>query len=350
MPDKKALRKSGKGTPNNANQFIQITKLSLWLPLVVTLCFQTLAAHAAGKSPSDVYSGIEYANRIVDELLADQLDESVLSGVQTPISREKAAKPMHVYELHVSTLAELYHYALKNDRRPPPIAVSTPIAYTPTDVFQLTRLITSYLRELYTEKIDTLQIYPKAHQNKTPGEVYQVLFELYFKLNLLNGKSRISPDEVFAQAQRAKEDLQYSLLTLSKRLPNTEEEKKRLLVTSIYGMHPNGSTLANASPGRKPADVLRKAFDVREKLNLLRNKHQLPELDIPGFDQYGQVKPIDVFLQTQFIIAELNLLKSPLQITSTTNAAKPTSGMTPTDVYQEMSHIEYMLDRLAKVL
>lgn len=320
---------------------------SYWIFSLLLLFGSSVQTEAAGKTPNEVYSGIEYANRLIDRLL---FEEKQIEGTQAPLSREKAAKPMHVYELHVSALAELYSYALANNRRPPPLAVSTPIPYTPTDVYYLTEMVVENLESIYTDSLGGIDFFPDNHSGKTPGEVYQVLFELYYKLNLLNGKSKISPNEVFAHAQRAKEDLQYSLLTISKRLPDAQEEKKRMLVTAIYGMHPNGSTLAKAAEGRKPLDVINKAFDVRKKLNQLRLKNKLGEIQIPSVSDYGSVKPIDVFLQTQFIIAELNLLKSPLDITSTTNAAKPVTGRTPTDVYQEMAHIEYMLGRLHSVL
>ena len=304
-------------------------------------------AHAArAYSPNDVYAGVEYANQLVDRILAAK---GIANG-DAPVSRESAAKPMHVYELHVSVLQELYGYALANNRRPPPLPTSTPIKYTPTDVYYLTRLVTANLEELYLDGGGRLDFEPRRHQDKSPAQVYQVLFELYHKLNRLNGKEKVSPSEVYAHIFRAKEDLQYSLLTLSKRLPAEQEEKKRLLVTAIYGMHPDGTTLPPLEAGKKPGDVLEKAFAVRGKLNELRKKNGLAEIQRPDAGAFGAVKPIDVFLQTQFIIAELNLLKIPMAIQSTTASAKPTSGKTPSDVYQEMKHIEYMLDRVMAVL
>ena len=305
------------------------------------------ASHAAPSySPNDVFSGVEYANRLVNEILTAK-------GVEIaapPRSRESDAKPMHVYELHVSALAELYHYALANNRRPPPLATSTPIKYTPTDVYYLTQLVVANLEGIYEDGGKPIFFSPREHQGKSPAAVYQALFELYHKLNLLNGKKKVSPSEVYAHIFRAKEDLQYSLLTLAKRLPADQEERKRQLVTAIYGMHPDGTTLTPLEQGKKPGDVLTRALSIRGKLNQLRKKNGLPEIKNPDGGQFDAVKPIDVFLQTQFIIAELNLLKIPMAIQSTTNSAKPTSGKSPSDVYQEMKHIEYMLDRVMATL
>lgn len=297
-------------------------------------------------TPNDVFSKVEFSIGLVDRLLKAKN----IKDIQIPISRELDAKPMHVYELQVSVLAELYSYALKQKRRPPMLAVSTPIKYTPTDVYYLTQLVTRSLEDIFHDAGGFVDFSLNLHTDKSPAEVYQGLFELYYKLNLLNGKSKVSPNEVYAHIFRAKEGLQLSLLTLAKRLDNKEEVTKRLLVTAIYGMHPDGSMITQLEPGKKPGDVMVKAISLRGKLNELRKRNQLPEINQPKSNDFAAVKPIDIFLQTQFIIAELNLLKIPMGITSTTISPKSVTGKTPSDVYQEMRHIDYMLDRLIQAL
>ena len=331
--------------------FWKVPKLSRWPVSVVaqllTLLFVIGNVHGSQTySPNHVFAGVEYANHVVDRLLLSRN----IKDIQLPHSLERAAKPMHVYELHVSVIAELYYYALKNNRRPPPLPSSTPIKYTPTDVFYLTQLVMSNVESIYLDSGGVVDFELANHRGKSPTNVYQELFELYYKLNRLNGKRKVSPSEVYSHIYRAKEDLKYSLLVLSNRLPDTQETKKRLLVTAIYGMHPDGTVMPAMKQGKKPGDVIEKAFDVRKKLNALRKRNNLPEITIPRVSGYGKIKPIDVFLQTQFIIAELNLLKIPMKISSTTNSPKPITGKTPSDVYQEMAHIAYMLERIIHVL
>lgn len=297
-------------------------------------------------SPNDVFSGVEYSNRILDELLSLKN----ISDLNIPESKEKNAKPMHVYELHVSVLNELYHYALKQKRPPPPLTTSTPIKYTPTDVYYLTQLVINNLEGIYEDEGQIIDFSMNNPSGKTPTDVYQELFKLYYQLNRLNGKKKVSPNEVYSHFVRAKEDLQYTLLLLSKKYNDSEEQKKRLLITAIYGMHPNGTVISAQQMGKKPGDVVEMSFKVRNKLNTLRKHHQLTEITIPSLGDYEQIKPIDAFLQTQFIIAELNLLKIPLDISSTTNSFKAVMGKTPSDVYQIIKHIDYMLERLINTL
>ena len=183
-------------------------KLRYFICILVTSTALMTSAHAAKKySPSQVFSGVEYANDLLSKILA----KKNIRNIVIPASREKAAKPMHVYELHVSALAELYHYAVKHNRRPPPLAISTPIKYTPTDVYYLTELVINNLEEIYKDGGGVIGFSIKSYSGKTPVHVYQELFELYYKLNLLNGKSKVSPSEVYAHIYRAKEDLQYKI-------------------------------------------------------------------------------------------------------------------------------------------
>lgn len=212
----------------------------------------------------------------------------------------------------------------------------------------MTELIVRNLEEIYQDDVGKIGFKPTKVSGKSPADVYQVLFELYYKLNRMNGRPKVSPSEVYSHVFRAKEDLQYSLLTLSKRLEESAEERKILLVSAIYGMHPDGTLMPPREENKTPGDVIQKTFQIREKLNQLRQKNGLSRIAIPKFAQYGSVKPIDVFLQVQFIIAELNLLKIPLEISTTTNRPKSVSGKTPSDVFHEAKHIEYMLDRLLK--
>jgi len=320
-------------------------KFALWV-LVFSALLVSVGASAAQKfSPSDVFGDVEYANRLASRLLSDK----DIQTLKLPMSFERSAKPMHVYELHISVLSELSIYALSNQLRPPPIATSTPINYEPTDVYYLTQLIVSKLEEIHIDKLGELTISVKQFSGKSPSNVYQEIFNLFYRLSVLNGKSKISPSTVFEHITRAQEDLQRTLVTLSKRLDDSKEEKKRLLLTSVYGTHPDASSLSTKPEGKTPGDVLKKALDVRAKLNILRTRYNLPSIQQPQIEAYNGIKPIDVFLQTQFIIAELNLLKQPLKISSATSRARTAKDKTPSDVYYVMQHMEYMIERLISV-
>ena len=325
----------------NKNNVLFQWFMCLFLFLIASF---SLKANAVDYSPNQVFSQVHYANQLAKELL----EQKGINNYVLPSSREKQAKPMHVYELHVSVLSELYNYAQSLGFRPPPIVVSTPISYKPTDVYYLSQLAVSKLKEIHSAKLGSNQVQLRTFQNKTPSMVYQEIFLLYYRLNLLNGKSKISPSEVFSHTIRIKEDLQRILSTLARRIEHSEENerKKRLLTTAVFGTHPDGSSMGSKPTDKKPSDVIELSFQIRKQLNLLRARYNMPTIAIPNSTNYNKILPVDVFLQTQFIIAEINLLKQPMSISSTTNRGHRYVDKTPSNVYYEMQHIKYMLDRL----
>ena len=324
----------------------KLDKSNLKTILIVIYIFINLGqtTSATQFSPSDVFAQVNHANQLTSELLKDK----GITDYKLPSSRESQANPMHVYELHVSVLAELYKYALSEGFRPPPIVVSTPISYKPTDVYYLSELVVKKLEEIHHAKLAFDETQKNIYTNKTPVQVYQEVFELFYRLNLLNGNSKVSPSIVFSHVTRIREDLQTTLIFLSKKLERSEnnERKKRLLTTATFGTHPDGANLGNKSLGKTPADVIKLSFSIRESLNRLRAKYDLPRIEFPKEESFSKVLPVDVFLQTQFIIAELNLIKQPMNINTTTNRGKLFKDKTPSDVFYVLQHVDYMVERL----
>ena len=59
-----------------------------------------------------------------------------------------------------------------------------------------------------------------------------------------------------------------------------------------------------------------------------------------------KIFPADVFIQTQIIIAEINLLKIATGTISATPLPIPVKGKKPSDVHQEAVAMEYLLDQI----
>ena len=80
--------------------------------LLISLNILTISTVSAARkySPNDVFSNVEYSSRLMDALL----EKRAISDIVMPYSMESQAKPMHVYELHIAVLTEIYDYALKN--------------------------------------------------------------------------------------------------------------------------------------------------------------------------------------------------------------------------------------------
>ncbi len=298
-------------------------------------------------SPADIFAITQYAHQLVDRILTQRGVD--IMNIAAP-SQEVDVKPMHVYQLYATALMELYNYELTHQRHPPPLVAVTPINYTPTETYQLAQIVITALEEFYQEEIGPIDITQQPQTAKTPSDVYQLLFQLYVKLTRLNGKQDFTADDVYAQLHRAADDLKSILITLSQRLPNDKEREKRLLITAAYGINTDGTQLSAPDPRATPTDVLMKTLAVRDKLNAWRKKYHLPEIRRPEIAAFKQISFADVFLQTQVIVAELNIIKMSQKILSVTNLAQPVTGKTPADAYQAIKHIDYMLERILSVL
>ncbi|MHA2936894.1 hypothetical protein ACXJY6_01215 [Vibrio sp. RC27] len=320
---------------------ICINRLSFFLFITCTLLSGT--SYAEKKyTPSDVYANIDYASR----LLVKVLEEKNITDIALPKSHETAVKPMHVYELNVATIAEIYQYTLENKLTPPPLTFSSPINYSPTDVYYLTQIVTDAIERIYENNVGVNVYNVERFSNKSPKDVYDKLFKLYAKVLRLRGYDKVSPNQVYAQTYRAKTDLKSIISTLSNRLDDLNFDQKRLLVTAAYGMHPDGSKMEAYEKDKTPKDVVISALSVRKKINQLKEIYKMETLAIPQENSFSKVTPSDAFLQTQYIIAEINLLKKPLNISNSTDIAIEVKNKKPSDVYQEMKHINYLLDRL----
>ncbi len=312
------------------------------LLIITSILFCSISYAEKKYTPSDVYANIDYASR----LLVQILEKKNITNITLPTSYETAVKPMHVYELNVATISELYRYAVDNKLTPPPLTFSSPIKYSPSDVYYLTEILTDKIERVYEDNVGVNLLYPDVFSGKTPKDVYDKLFKLYAMVLRLRGFEKVSPNQVYAQTYRAKVDLQSIISTLSKRLDDSKFDQKRLLVTAAYGMHPDGSKMKAYEENKTPKDVVISALSVRNKINQLKKLYKIQTLAIPSEKSFSKVTPSDAFLQTQYIIAEINLLKSPLGVSHSTDVAIEAKNKKPSDVFQEMKHINYLLDRL----
>ncbi len=170
--------------------------------------------------------------------------------------------------------------------------------------------------------ITDLQVFDK----KTPTDVFNKAMDVYIKLRLLSGKKGISPDIAYAEVARAVTDAEYILINIDQ--------------YSRYQINVQKSQL-NLSP----TDVFKNSLAVRKTLNAARQLYQMPTTQIPLFD--GKKKmPLDVFYQSQIIIAELNLIKLASHTTNITPVAISVTGKTPSDVYQLLSYVNYLMAQL----
>ncbi len=308
--------------------------------LSVLLAFVDTAQ--AATTPSDVYSAVDELERIQDTVLT-KLNRKV---PREPEFHETDVKPMHVYQIALATMRETYDYQRQQQLQTIPLVVASPIRYSPADVATIVdMLLESYRRLAAGLGIDSSRIVRRSFKGKTPVQVFSRMQNVLVKAISLSGQDRVTPSVTFVEVVRARADLQRVLLELGARVEKSERRKQ--LVSAIYGLRPDGENLSPFVDGKKPKDVLGEVLRVRRQINDLHSQLGSSPTKVPTMSEYTEVRPIDVLIQTQIVIADINLLKRPLSIFSVTPFGTDPGVKSPSHVFQEAKYINYMLKRLS---
>jgi hypothetical protein len=276
-----------------------------------------------GISPNDVYRRMDLLDRSVDRLLV----ERKLEVPQLAEVTETELGPLHVYQMVLACAIRLQEFADQTGVLAVPTMSVRPRIYAPRDVFLVTTLLLENVRHLATEhNIDDMPGEEKPLADKTPTDVFLLAAIVFTKLNALCGYRDISPNEVYAEMVRGADDVR-SILQQS-------DPECRYRVDAPA-----------SEENRKPADVFKKCLAIRRLINEHRKALNMPITPLPAsIPPDNKIFPRDVFLQTQLIIAELNLLKLRTDTVSSTPLPIPVKRtLTPTDVYGQANILEYLL-------
>lgn len=291
-------------------------------------------------SPSDVCEQVDLADRILDQLL----DSANIQVENLPHQIETTVMPMHVYQVHGLAIEALHHLEHSRGLRPIPIVVSTPMDYAPADVRMLSQMLVRHLRKLaQADGLVSLRT-PHSFEGKSSSDMLALIGRVLVKIKALDGPSKVSRDEVYAQVLRARRDMATVVRTVARRI-NGKPERKRFLMSASFGVHPDGSALEPPAPGLGPMDAFKAMLAARRALNDLRVALKHPAIPVPSIEGV-KIGPADVLIQTQIIIADINLIKAPFKVESSTGHSKRVAGKTPSDVVHEAQHIAYMAQRL----
>lgn len=291
----------------------------------------TSAAQGAGESfpdgisPSDVFARMDLVNRCLDRLL----DERNITAPALPPQMETQLGPLHVYQMVLACSVRVQELGDQAGVLAVPTLSAKPRLYAPRDVLYVTDLMLEGLRRVAaTFEIEDLPTDEASFSDMSPTDVFNQASSVFLKLNALCGYDDISPSEVYAEMVRIADDVRSVL--------RQADSESRYRVDA-----------PPSEPGKIPADVFNKCLDIRTSMNKHRLDAGLPEVPLATAPGDYEIRPRDVFFQTQIIIAELNLLKLHTGTISSTPLAIPVkSAKDPMEVHEQASLIEYLLGQV----
>ena len=277
-----------------------------------------------GITPSHVFSRLDLLDRCLDRLMAARN----ITAPELPPKMESRLGPLHVYQLVLASSMRVQTLDDQAGVLAMPTLSAKPRFYAPRDVLLVSGLMFDGVQRVATTlNIEDLPTNEATVSDKTPTEVYGRAVSVFLKLNALCGYDDISPGEVYAEMVRAADDVRSILRQAD------SESRYRIDAPS-------------SEPDQVPGDVFDKCRDVRGALNKHRIALGQPAVPLPSPPSGYEIRPRDVFLQTQVIIAELNFLKLYTDTISSTPLAVPVNSKTPTDVHEQASLIEYLLGQV----
>jgi hypothetical protein len=242
---------------------------------------------------------------------------------------ESGLGPLHVYQMMLACSDRVQDLADQNGVLSMPTLSSKPRRYAPRDVLFVVGLMRDSLQRVAaTLEIEELPTTEIPVMDKTPTDVFGLAAQVFLKLSVLCGHENLSPSEACAEMERAVDDAR-SILQQADR-----ESRYRI----------------DAPPSERdllPADVFAKCIEIRRLINKHRASLGEPEIPVPIPPTDYAIKPRDVLIQSQILIAELNLLKLYTNTVSSTPLAIPAkSSKLPSDVHEQASLLEYLLRQI----
>ena len=298
-----------------------------------------------GVTPTHVFDHVIKMNAYIDALL---IKEKVRKWQKLP-GIENTIRPSVVFQLAIATVELFHDFELREGLRPIPVITSSPIEYYPADVYFVVNMLIGRLEKIAkAEKIFHVSIPKPREGERTPYDSYEELLKFYMKLAALDGITEITSNQTYSQLHRAREEMKSIIIHSTKQVRSAM--KRRLLVSSMIGIHPTGPRLGVAPSNATSKDVYHSCLNARKIINSILKSHGMHPIPVPLFDKAGTYGPVDVFVQSQIMLAELSELKRILGVADSSPVTKQAEEKMPQDVLQENMALIYMLERYREVL
>ena len=278
------------------------------MKLILFILLTTILAFAA-KTPSDVYS----ESLVLKQQIEDLRHENGIVEPLPKVAPQHDKLPRHVLQKTLEILTkvnkyrEIHNYGLITV---PPVPARK---ITPQDVYNNVSRLTEEVSYLLNDK-DKEFTY-KQYYNKTPSDVYRVLWSISLGFDALLGQG-FTPTDVYVKSQQIVERIKF--LRKSQR-----EESDIPLPKKRPNLHPNHALYASI-------DLLKKIHQDEKKLWM----KPVPVPDVPQ----KVISPTDVYDSLQTVQAELKRITRRIGLEASFPPKEPKEKKTPSDVVQNLEY------------
>ena len=283
------------------------------MKLILFILLTSIVVFAA-KTPSDVYS---------ESLVLKQQVESLRheNGIQEPlpqVAQQHNKLPRHVLQktLEILTKVNKYREIHNYGRITVPSVPARKI--TPQDVYNNVARLSEEVSYLLTQKNKKFSF--KQYHNKTPSDVYRVLWSISLGFDALLGQG-FTPTDVYIKSQQIVERIKF--LRKSQR-----EESNIPLPTKRPNLHPNHALYAS--------------INLLKKIHYDEKKLWMKPVPVPNVPQ-KVISPTEVYDSLQTVQAELKRITRRIGLEASFPPKEIKEKKTPSDVVQNLEYASALM-------
>jgi len=262
------------------------------------------------KTPSDVYSQALLLKEKVDYLRK----QNNINEPFPKVNKQYNKTPGHVLQKSLETLSKINKYRIIKNYGEISMPSYPSRNITPSDVYEYVSRLNDEVTQFITNENFLKSLNTKIFYNKTPSDVYTLLWSISTAFDPLLGSRGFTPTEVYQESER--------IVAIAKFLRNSQlifSKVKKPKINDV--LHPN--------------HALNTSYKLLKKISSIQSRLWLSHPEIPT-KVYKETTPSHVHDSLQNILVEMQRIKTRLGLERSFNIKTVTEDKTSTDVVENL--------------
>ncbi|NPA55908.1 MAG: hypothetical protein GXO40_06045 [Epsilonproteobacteria bacterium] len=284
--------------------------------LILLISLNILFAYKV-KTPSDVFSYAMLLKKKVEYLRA----QSHITSPFPKVPPQHNKYPRHVIQKALEILSKINLYRISKGYGAIFIPPYPAREITPSDVYEMVKRLDAEVTPFIKDRQFLEHLTLVKYHNKTPNDVYQLLWSISLAFDSLLGIHGYTPTDVYALSQKLVETVKF--IRETQNMYNMPSKPKK-----IPNLHPNHALYAS--------------YDFLSKVRTSEKHLWIDPTEVPK-KPHRVITPTDVYDSLQYNIAELQRIKYRLGVERYFKLKPVKGSKTPSDVVQNIKYARRLM-------
>ena len=294
-------------------------KLQAKFSLFILACiiFTTTIFASTIKTPNDVYAKAQLLKEKIIFIRNYQNIKSPFPKVPKQINKT----PGHVLQKSLEILSKINRYRIINDFGKIYIPQYPSLEITPNDVYFYVQRLHQEIDPFIKNQTFLKSLKEKTYTNKTPNDVYELLWNISLSMDPLFGMRGFTPTDVYNKSE--------TIIKIAKFLRNSQGHFTKVEKPHIVKvLHPN--------------HAINQSYKLLAQISKIEKRLWIKPVDVPK-KVYKVTTPTQVYDSLQNIIAEMQRIKTRLGLQRNFKTVKTNKNKTPTNVVENLMYAQALL-------